>query len=331
MTYEEFKKELHRNILQQEAGQNIQIKLYERKKICAEMEDLQVIKALNASCFGTEDVQVKEDVICALWEQNGRLNLMHWKLRSLYESYKREGWQSVLPEIIIKLQQVGSKSEQLFAGNASYEECFDRLILRPVNFHRYKRELDNCIYWRYGDIALVLYGVLRDEGDDYVTLKIHRDVTEGWNLSDDALLTNALLNCYEKMPPRLFRAGDFEMKPEAAKGVFMPEEKGRPVKIDSKNKWEAIRGYRLTTVRQLNGALAIFYPGVRKRLAELMGGDYFVGFTSIHEAVIHPVKHKNANDMKEAIQHINAIFDEQEMLTNRVYRYSCKREELLEV
>lgn len=331
MTYQEFKKELHRNILQQEEGKGIQIKLYERQTICAQMQDLQVVRALNAGCFGTEDAEIQEDVICALWEQNGRLNMMHWKLRCLYERYKREGWQSVLPEIIVKLQQVGNRREQLFAGDVCYEECFDRLILRPVNFQCHERELDNGIYWRFGDIALVLYGLLDDEGEDYVTLKIHRDIAERWNQSDEALLTNALLNSYEKMPPRLFQAGVLSRKTEPVLGVFMPGENGIPAKINNKNKWEGMRGYRLTTVRQINGALALFYPGVCKRLAEMIGGDYFVGFTSIHEAVIHPVKYKSLNEMKEAIQHINAIFGEQEMLTNRVYRYSGKRETLLEV
>ena len=331
MTYEEFKKELYHNILLQEEVKDKQIKLYERKSICIEEQDLQIIKALNLSNYGIADSFIREDIICALWQQQNKLNMVHWKLRSLYERYKQEGWQSVIPEIVVRLEQVGTQSRMLFVEDNNYEECSERLILRPINFRRHRRELDNCIYWRLGDIALVLYGVLSDQGDDYITLKIHREITRRWNMSDEALLTNALYNSYEKMPPRLFLPGDVELRPDASKGVFMPEEQGISVKINNRNKWEGIRGYRLTNVRQLNGALAIFYPGVRKRLAEMLRGDYFVGFTSIHEAVIHPAYCKNLQDMKEAIQHINAVFDEQDMLTNRVYRYSCKRQELMEV
>ena len=331
MTYEEFKKELYHNILLQEEAGDKQIKLFERKTICYDMRDLQIVKALNVSNYGRADVLVRDDVICALWEQRGGIGMMHWKIRPLYERYKAEGWQSVLPEILMKLQLVGNRSRQLFAEGVSYEECSERLILRPINFKRYRSDLDNCIYWRYGDIALVLYGVFCDEGEDYITIKMRREMAGPWNMSDDSLLTNALMNSYERMPPRLFLPGDVELNPDPAKGVFMPEEKGIPVKINNKDKWEGIRGYRLTTVRQINGALAIFYPGVSQRLAEMLGGDYFVGFTSIHEAVIHPTSHKNLRDMKEAIQHVNAVFDEEDMLTNRVYRYSCKRKELLEV
>lgn len=331
MTYEEFKKELYGNLLQLEEAQDKQIKLFERKSICADMKDLNIIRALNLSCYGFADVVIHEDTICALWGQREKLGMMHWKVRPLYESYKREGWQSILPEIATKLQQMSGSSKVLFMQSGSYEENSDRIILRPLNLDRCKQSLNNCIYWKYGDIALVLYGLIFEAGEDYITMKIHRELTQGWNVSDERMLTNALLNCYKKMPPRLFLAEDYTIDPEPEKGVFMPGEKGIPTRIHRGNRLEGIRGYRLTTVRHLNGAMAIFYPGVKERLGELLGGDYFIGFTSIHEAVIHPTYCKRLSDMKEAIQHVNAVFDEQEMLTNRVYRYSCRRKQMLEV
>lgn len=331
MTYEEFKKELYRNILQQEETKDKQVRLFERKSICVDTQDIHIIKALNVSCYGFADVVVHEDILCVLWGLQERLSMMHWKVRPLFEQYKQEGWQSVLPEIISRLQQVGKSNQFLFMENGSYEECSDRLILRPLNYLRHRQSLNNCIYWRYGDIALVLYGLVSDVDSEYITMKIKQEFTKRWDISNEQLLANTLWNCYAKMPPRLFRAEDMINNPEQEQGVFMSGEKGIAVRINRKNKREGMRGYRLTTTRQMNGALAIFYPGVKERIAEILGGDFFVGFTSVHEAVIHPVIHKNLNDMKAAIQHVNAVFDEQDMLTNRVYRYSCKRKQLLEV
>ena len=37
-----------------------------------------------------------------------------------------------------------------------------------------------------------------------------------------------------------------------------------------------------------NGAIAMFYPGVLEKLAEICGGSYYVSFTSIHDVRIHP-------------------------------------------
>lgn len=331
MTYEEFKKELYRNILQQEEAKDKQIRLFERKSICVDVQDIQIIKALNLNCYGFADVVVHEDTICVLWEERERLGMMHWKVRPLFEQYKQEGWQKVLPEMISRIQQVGKNSQFLCVEGSNYEACSDRLILRPVNYMRHSQSLNNCVYWRYGDIALVLYGLISSVGDEYITTKIRREITERWDISKEQLLANALWNCYAKMPPRLFCAAEVINNPETERGVFMPGEEGIPVRINRKNRKEGIRGYRLTTKRQINGALAIFYPGVQERIAEILGGDFFVGFTSVHEAVIHPVSVKNLNDMKAAIQHVNAVFDEQDMLTNCVYRYSCKRKQLLEV
>lgn len=331
MTYEAFKKELYRNLLQQEEAQNKQVKLLERKSICADMQDVAIIKALNLSCYGVPDVMIREDVICVLWGPKDRSGMLHWKVRPLYERYKKEGWQGILPELVAKMEHVGRSSKLLFMESGTYEENSDRLILRPVNFQRCRQSLNNCIYWRQGDIALVLYGLISDEGKDYITMKMQREITKRWNMPDSSLLMNALLNCYTKMPPRLFRAEELMIRPEADQGVFMPGDQGISANINKKDKLAGIRGYRLTTTRQLNGALAVFYPGVQERLAELLEDDYYIGFTSIHEAVIHPISCKDPDDMKEAIQHVNAVFDEEDMLTNRVYRYSRKRREMVEI
>ena len=44
----------------------------------------------------------------------------------------------------------------------------------------------------------------------------------------------------------------------------------------------------ITTTSQMNGAIAMFYPGVKERLAELFGGDYYVAFTSVSLRVYCP-------------------------------------------
>ena len=101
--------------------------------------------------------------------------------------------------------------------------------------------------------------------------------------------------------------------------------------VDLENELEGSLGYRLTTTKNINGAVALFYPGVLKRLAQLMGGDYFVGFTSIHEAIIHPAKRQSPENMRESIKDINEVFPKEEMLTNAVYRYHVSSGLLAEV
>ncbi|MBP5281111.1 MAG: hypothetical protein J6Z22_01285, partial [Lachnospiraceae bacterium] len=87
----------------------------------------------------------------------------------------------------------------------------------------------------------------------------------------------------------------------------------------------------LSTFRTTNGAVAMFYPGVKERLAELFGGDYYVAFTSVNEARLYPVHHKPLSDLKAELEHNNALLENRSFLTGRVYRYGQVRGDLIEV
>lgn len=229
----------------------------------------------------------------------------------------------VLPEIVVRLQE----GENRLKRTSGYEQSRRRHILRPMNYHFNRAELENCIYWRFGDMALVLYDLMFETEDECTTMKINREMAEEWRMEDEVLLKNALLNTRDRMPPRLF----CEENGRYSDGVFMPEDGPVSVHIRRSDSRDGMIGYRLTTVRQINGAIAVFYPYVKERLAWMMKGDFYVGFPSIHEAVIHPVRHRVLGEMKEALRHTNLLFDQREMLTGRVYRYMESRQELLEV
>ncbi len=329
MTYEEFKKELYRNLRQQKISKGKQVILLEKGDVSKDSNQSDLLRLMNLATDRTEDKVVREDTLCVVWKRQGVVSMLHWNIRPIYECFKREGWQGVLPEIVAKIQQSGRISDNLPTEN--YVPESERLIIRPLYYPNYCEELENGICWRFGDIALVLYLLLYDSEEDFFTLKICRDMTKKWGVTEEGMLTNALLNTYAKMPPRLYYGTDIRSCYESDYGVFMPGEKGTEIVIHSNDEWEGLHGYLLTTTRRLNGAVALFYPGVKERLAELLGGDYYVGFTSIHEAMVYPARYKVLCEIKNAIQRTNIMFDRSEMLTNRVYRYSCSRKVLIEV
>ncbi|MCM1043868.1 MAG: DUF5688 family protein [Candidatus Gastranaerophilales bacterium] len=325
MMYEDFKRELYRNVMHQRRGRDVVVRLLECHMICADEEGIQMIKLINLACYGVKDIIVREDILCLSWGEGGLVNMKYWRVQLLFQRFQTEGWMGVLPEILVKLQEGGSRLRR----TSGYEQSRRRHILRPMNYYLNRAELENCIYWRFGDIALVLYDLMYESEDECTTMKINREMAEEWCLEDEALLRNALLNTRDRMPPRLFAGND----PEEGgydDGIFMPEDGAVSIHIHR----SAVRGgmgYRLTTVRRINGAIAIFYPSIKERLAWMIKGDYYVGFPSIHEAVIHPVRYGALCEMKEAIRHTNLLFDQRDMLTGRVYRYMESRQELLEV
>lgn len=331
MTYQEFKRELYRSIHSQESMMGKELWLLEKGVEYTQPEHLRMIRLLNIGGNGKENGRVREDIICVMWGHRERLHLLHWKVRKMFEHYRKEGWQGILPEIASKLSSPPAEGGTLALGDGSYEKSCERLIIRPVNYTRNQEQLQDCIYWRRGDIALVLYALLCDSGDDYISVKVNRPMTAQWGLPEEVLLTNAMLNSSLRMPPRLFHGSDMRVHHRWREGIMMPEEEGISISLNPKDHWEQVLGYRLTTAKRVNGAAAIFYPGVQERLALLLGGDYFVGFTSVHEAVVHPVRHKQLPDIKNAVRETNAVLDERETLTDSIYRYSTARKDLIEV
>ena len=329
MTYEAFKKELYRNLRAQEVSKGKQVMLFEKGGVFTDEDQITIIRLINLAGHGREDTVVREDMLCVVWKNQGIVSMLHWSVRPIYERFKKEGWQGVLPPMAAKMNQSGRRTDDASVENYVPER--EHLIIRPLHYPYDREELEDGICWRFGDIALVLYLLLHDNGEEFLTMKVNRDMAQKWDMTDEGMLTNALLNTCAKMPPRLYYGTDIRFRYDKDYGVFMPGEKGKRIAIHPDNKREGLRGYLLTTTRRLNGAVALFYPGVKERLAELLGGDYYVGFTSIHEAVVYPALHKVLPQMKAAIQRTNIMFDRREMLTNRVYRYSSSRKELIEV
>ncbi len=334
MTYEEFKGELFRIIMQQEVVKGKKVMLLEAGFTTHDNQLLSMIRYINKVSYGKEDNIVRSDYIHVMWGEGNIRSMMNWSVREYFDKYRLQGWEGMLPELLMKIQNAGQSMDWLCLEKEGYESSRDRLIIRPINYDRNRYELENCIYWRYGDIALTLYGVVSDEEEDYVTMKINRGLIEAWEMEDEVLLTNALMNTCKLMPPRLYYCTDLRRKHPWNEGVIMPGEltEGEELfQVHRDNEMEGALGYRLTTTRGINGAIALFYPGVREQLANLLGGDYLVGFTSIHEVILHPADRQLPDNMRESIQDINEIFPREEMLTNRIYRYYAARNDMKEV
>ena len=82
----------------------------------------------------------------------------------------------------------------------------------------------------------------------------------------------------------------------------------------------------ITTTKQTNGAIALFYPGVCRRLAQMAGGSFYVAFTSIHEARLHCEGSIAPRSILGLVRDVNKRFDPTEILTRKVYFYDAEKE-----
>jgi hypothetical protein len=80
----------------------------------------------------------------------------------------------------------------------------------------------------------------------------------------------------------------------------------------------------VTTSRKTNGAIAMFYPGVKEKLAEMFDDSFYVAFTSIHEAMIHKKGSIDPASIKRNVTETNRIFGPEDTLSDSVFFFDRK-------
>ena len=138
------------------------------------------------------------------------------------------------------------------------------------------------------------------------------------------VLEEALVNTSFLYPPRIYCVEDI-MSWEEKKhgdGRFMAEGEAAPFR-------KGARGYLLTNTLEINGAIALFYPGVLKKLSESLGEDFYIAFTSIHEAQIHAAGMISPDAVEASLRDTNRHCNRrEEVLTDRVYCYRREKQRL---
>ncbi|MEI3525753.1 MAG: hypothetical protein V8Q27_06175 [Eubacteriales bacterium] len=142
-------------------------------------------------------------------------------------------------------------------------------MIRPVCFNDGRRELREYVYERYGDVALVLYLTVYDGSGGWGQSR-YRD-HGGWL---EAAQKTGLGGRHAEYV--CGRAAQLYLDPVDC--IHAPYEKGEFMSENSAiQKLDPERAPLLTTTRKLNGAIAIFYPGVKERLARFVRRELLCG------------------------------------------------------
>lgn len=216
---------------------------------------------------------------------------------------------------------VQAQENTVISDCSDYNKVKNELILRPLNYRYVKDELTDVPHIRIGDIVLVLYAVMAHAGGDYFTAKVHKRQMKSWKRTDEEVLEAALVNTAFLYPPRLYSVEDllsWDGK-QHEDGRFMAEDETIRIR-------KGMRGYILTNTLEINGAIAMFYPGVARKIAESFGEDFYIAFTSIHEAQIHSASMITpdvvGSSLRDTNKHCNRA---EEILTNQVYCYNLEK------
>lgn len=255
--------------------------------------------------------------------ENGLTGVMGIEAAGLFLLYKRGVSVELLTGQLKSDWKKKCTSETIRILNEmeDYEKLKERLIIRAISFRSNAEQLKGAVYRRFGDIALVVYLVLRETEYDFLSAKVQKQVAERWGKKEKEIFDSAMINTHVLYPPRIYdwlhENGRFGYRD----GVFMnPLE---PVTLK-----KGPEGNCLTNVKQLNGATALFYPGVAKRISVLLGEDFYAAFTSIHEVMIHGASTVEPSVIHASLASVNENNQKEEVLSDKVYYYNSSENAL---
>ncbi|KSV58875.1 DUF5688 family protein [Acetivibrio ethanolgignens] len=266
----------------------------------------------------------RDRIVVETLYENGLKGVMGIEAAGLFLMYKRGMALEELAEEIARdrEEKCGQETLEILQDMENYDKLKERLIVRAVSWERKREQISGSVYRRFGDIALVVYLVLRETEYDFLSAKVQRQAVEKWGKTEKEIFENAMINTHVLYPPRIYDWLKGDGKFSYQEGVFMNILE--PVSLN-----RGIRGNCLTNVKQLNGATVLFYPGVAARIAALLEDDFYVAFTSVHEAMVHSVSSVDPRIILESLRSVNAANEEDEILSNRIYYYSQKEKALL--
>ena len=292
-------------------------------------EDLEMLKFVwntNMKYHKMESDVLIGDFIQLKFPDLDGSNLCRFSVKYLYEEFLEEGWEQIDEIVIENLKIVMDTSiSQITSNLNNFDFIRERLFLRPLNYTDNELELKNCVYQLYGDIALVLYVLLYDDPKTGIgSMKVHKDIAKAWEKELSRVWEQALLNTNVLAPPRMYLTQEEADQHQYTTGAFMAL--NSPVR-----QFERSFAPVVTTTRVTNGAIAMFYPGVLQKIAEMCNGSYYIAFTSIEDARIHPENTLPPRQISQFLKNVNEMFNiPEDVLTRNVYFYN-KRTGALEI
>lgn len=198
-----------------------------------------------------------------------------------------------------------------------FEQAKERIVLKLVNYEKNREMLEEILYKKYLDLAVVFGYLVDGSGDGCQALVLLKNEhLDYWGVQADEIEELAYKNTPRLLGYRVIRMKDVltECCGEAVKVGIIREEAAHMPEL-----------LILTNRNKLDGACCILYPGVLAGLAENMGCDFIILPSSVHEVILLPSAEGEAPDwgrLRQVICEINGAYvSDMDILSDHPYLY----------
>lgn len=234
-------------------------------------------------------------------------------LDSAYDTYKQNGdLEFTMDDIAETIQEARKKLYLLESTDFNnYENVKNRLTLQLINRERNESILKKVTHRDLPDTDLsVIYFVEISRNESGMQcFKVNSSMLNVWKIEEAQLYQDALKNM-EKQRPFLLNDIMGTMMGLPGKPNYLPEQ------------MYGNEFYSLST-QIANGAAAILYPDLLKKIGERLQGNFFLVPSSIHE--IYLIRDEGENDLETLQQVVKDMKEypipKRTFLSDRIYTY----------
>ncbi len=237
-------------------------------------------------------------------------------MESFYKDYKNGNSIDAVADEVIEIYHKGTPENKLNLDFFRYfDKVKDNICYRIIRKSSNKELLEKIPYINLMDLAVVFYYSLYDDQIGNAMITIHNEHIRMWDVTALDLFKLAKVNTPRLMPYKFMNINDaLKSMSGVEEGETAPEV---PIKV-------------LTNVNNVNGAACILYPEALKEITDEYGDNFYIIFSSIHEALILPDDGVNTGYIKWMISMINNTeLEPEEILSDNLYRYNSGTTEIV--
>lgn len=248
-------------------------------------------------------------------------------LNRLYESYQNRPGMT-MEAVCRQVADVITDTPEMVNLNTilNYDKAKDYLFIRVSSADANKDMLQNVPHQLMEDLAITYHIAVDMDSEGLSSTIISNEMLERYGITQEQLHEDALKSAVSILPPDIATIGAKMNDLIGDLSVMLTSEEREMMQNIMRDDAQSPTFIVVTNKEQINGAGAIFYPEVMENMGYLVGGDYFILPSSIHETLVLPDNGEmDAQSLKEMVEEVNATqVLPHDRLTNEVYHYDTK-------
>lgn len=221
--------------------------------------------------------------------------------------------ESVVKDVMLFYRKIRCPSNLNCDNILEFDKVQDKIAVKLINYKKNKDYLKDYPHVRMLDLAIVFYIVLEVCQDGLATVVITYEHMKKWGISESKLYDIALKNSVKLLPAK------FTSMKDMLEELMYDSSESEPVE----SAWTEGMMYVLTNEQRNCGAACMLYGGILDMIGNLLGSNFFILPSSIHEVLIVAADDFSDPDILDSIiNDVNHSYvAKEELLGNHCYIY----------